>query len=69
MSLKDVSTHFAFGENWASYAAIIDEPHIVEAEKALIRLFAMCYRTRLLSTLAAAPDFMPWRLAVRVPQG
>jgi SAM-dependent methyltransferase len=41
MSLKDVSTHFAFGENWANYAATIDERHIVEAEKALIRLFGI----------------------------
>jgi 2-polyprenyl-6-hydroxyphenyl methylase/3-demethylubiquinone-9 3-methyltransferase len=39
MSLKDISSHFAFGENWASYAETIDESRIVEAEQALIRLF------------------------------
>jgi SAM-dependent methyltransferase len=39
MSLKDVSAHFAFGENWASYAATTDEPRIAEAAKALICLF------------------------------
>lgn len=38
-SLKDVSAHFAFGENWASYAATIDAGRIAEAEKALVRLF------------------------------
>ena len=48
MSLKDASAHFAFGENWASYASTIDEPRIVEAEKALIHLFGsdgLCGKT------------------------
>jgi 2-polyprenyl-3-methyl-5-hydroxy-6-metoxy-1,4-benzoquinol methylase len=38
-TLKEVSAHFAFGENWASYAATIDAGRIAEAEKALVRLF------------------------------
>src|SRR5438128_88931 len=37
-SLKDVSTHFAFGQNWASYAGIIDEARIGEAGRGLVRL-------------------------------
>jgi SAM-dependent methyltransferase len=37
-SLKDVSTHFAFGQNWASYAGIIDDARIAEAERGLARL-------------------------------
>lgn len=37
-ALKDLSTHFAFGENWASYAVTIDAARIAEAEKALARL-------------------------------
>jgi 2-polyprenyl-6-hydroxyphenyl methylase/3-demethylubiquinone-9 3-methyltransferase len=37
-ALKDLSSHFAFGENWASYAATIDEARIAEAEKALVHL-------------------------------
>src|SRR5712675_1551386 len=37
-SLKDVSTHFAFGQNWASYAGIIDDARIAEAERGLVRL-------------------------------
>ena len=37
-SLKDVSAHFAFGENWASYAALIDERRIKEAKDGLVRL-------------------------------
>jgi 2-polyprenyl-3-methyl-5-hydroxy-6-metoxy-1,4-benzoquinol methylase len=37
-SLKDVSAHFAFGENWASYAGLIDERRIKEAKDGLVRL-------------------------------
>jgi SAM-dependent methyltransferase len=37
-SLKHVSTHFAFGQNWASYAGIIDDARIVEAGRGLVRL-------------------------------
>jgi 2-polyprenyl-6-hydroxyphenyl methylase/3-demethylubiquinone-9 3-methyltransferase len=37
-SLKDASSHFAFGENWASYARIVDEERICEAERGLVRL-------------------------------
>ncbi len=37
-SLKDVTTHFAFGQNWASYAAIIDDARVAEAERGLLRL-------------------------------
>jgi len=37
-SLKDVATHFAFGENWASYARAIDSERIAEAEKGLTHL-------------------------------
>src|SRR5262245_28967714 len=37
-SLKDVSAHFAFGENWASYAELIDEGRIKEAKDGLVRL-------------------------------
>ena len=38
-SLKDVSTHFAFGRNWSDYAATIDEPRIAEAMRGLVHLF------------------------------
>src|SRR5262245_43707281 len=37
-SLKDVSEHFAFGENWASYASLIDEDRVASAEQGLVRL-------------------------------
>jgi SAM-dependent methyltransferase len=37
-SLKDVSAHFAFGENWASYADLIDDRRIKEAKDGLVRL-------------------------------
>ncbi|MDA8232965.1 MAG: class I SAM-dependent methyltransferase [Magnetospirillum sp.] len=37
-ALKDVRSHFAFGENWASYARTIDSDRIAEAEKGLLRL-------------------------------
>ena len=36
--LKDVETHFAFGENWASYAKLIGESQIAAAEQGLVRL-------------------------------
>jgi 2-polyprenyl-3-methyl-5-hydroxy-6-metoxy-1,4-benzoquinol methylase len=29
---------FAFGENWASYASLVDEERLAEAERALVRL-------------------------------
>jgi len=38
VSLKDISSHFAFGENWSSYADTIDETRLAEAEKGLVRL-------------------------------
>jgi SAM-dependent methyltransferase len=38
--LKDVSTHFSFGENWRNYAAHIDASAIAEAEKGLLKLIA-----------------------------
>ena len=37
-NLKNVQAHFAFGKNWASYAAQIDEPRIEEATKWLLKL-------------------------------
>jgi 2-polyprenyl-6-hydroxyphenyl methylase/3-demethylubiquinone-9 3-methyltransferase len=40
-SLKDISTHFAFGQNWASYAGLIDEARIAEAERGLVRLLGI----------------------------
>lgn len=36
--LKNVETHFAFGENWAEYAKHIDAIKIEEAEKGLLKL-------------------------------
>lgn len=36
--LKKLETHFAFGKNWSSYAALIDEPQIEEATKGLLKL-------------------------------
>ncbi len=36
--LRDVESHFAFGENWASYAGLIDEERLAEAEGGLERL-------------------------------
>ncbi len=36
--LKDQSTHFAFGKNWASYANLIGEAEIEEARRGLIKL-------------------------------
>ena len=38
-SLKDVTTHFSFGRNWASYAGIIDDARLAEAERGLVHLF------------------------------
>lgn len=35
---KDVSRHFAFGQNWASYATMIDESRIKSAQEGLVRL-------------------------------
>jgi 2-polyprenyl-3-methyl-5-hydroxy-6-metoxy-1,4-benzoquinol methylase len=37
-NLKNVEAHFAFGKNWAAYAALIDEPQIEEATKGLLKL-------------------------------
>jgi SAM-dependent methyltransferase len=37
-NLKNIESHFAFGKNWASYAALIAEPQIEEAKKALLKL-------------------------------
>jgi 2-polyprenyl-6-hydroxyphenyl methylase/3-demethylubiquinone-9 3-methyltransferase len=36
--LKDASTHFAFGKNWASYAELIDQRQIDESKIALVKL-------------------------------
>ena len=36
--LEDVESHFAFGENWAAYAAGIGDEEIREAEKGLLKL-------------------------------
>jgi SAM-dependent methyltransferase len=38
--LKDVSTHFSFGENWRDYAQHIDAAAISEAEKGLLKLIS-----------------------------
>ena len=35
---KDAETHFKFGANWASYAALIGERQIEEAKKGLLKL-------------------------------
>lgn len=39
-NLKSLDSHFQFGDNWASYAKHIDERHIVEAGRGLLRLMA-----------------------------
>ncbi|WP_274629292.1 class I SAM-dependent methyltransferase [Arvimicrobium flavum] len=39
--LKDVSTHFAFGENWKRYSALIDENRIRDAANELKRLLGV----------------------------
>src|SRR5436853_3285813 len=36
--MSDVSTHFAFGENWSDYARTIDEPRIASAVENLQRI-------------------------------
>jgi len=38
MDLKNVSSHFRFGENWESYARIVDDARIAEAVKGLAKL-------------------------------
>ena len=37
-SRKNIETNFAFGKNWASYAALIGEPQIEEAKIGLLKL-------------------------------
>lgn len=37
--LRALSTHFKFGENWASYARTIDQTMLDEAKEGLVRLF------------------------------
>lgn len=37
-SLKKLDSHFAFGENWASYAKLIGEPQIEQAKEGLLKL-------------------------------
>ena len=37
-SLREAGSHFAFGQNWASYADLIDEERVAEAERGLVRL-------------------------------
>jgi 2-polyprenyl-6-hydroxyphenyl methylase/3-demethylubiquinone-9 3-methyltransferase len=37
-TLPNAATRFAFGDNWASYAALVDEERLVEAERGLVRL-------------------------------
>jgi predicted RNA methylase len=37
---RSLETHFAFGKNWASYAALIDKAQIDEAKKGLLRLIS-----------------------------
>jgi 2-polyprenyl-6-hydroxyphenyl methylase/3-demethylubiquinone-9 3-methyltransferase len=36
--LRDISSHFAFGENWASFAAQVDETSIRFSEESLLKL-------------------------------
>src|SRR5262245_11434725 len=38
VTAKDSSAQFAFGENWASYAALVDDDRLEEAERGLVRL-------------------------------
>jgi 2-polyprenyl-3-methyl-5-hydroxy-6-metoxy-1,4-benzoquinol methylase len=38
LEATDVSAHFAFGENWADYAKLIDEPRIAQATEDVRRL-------------------------------
>lgn len=37
--LSAARTHFRFGDNWASYASLIDEPSIDAAQDGLVKLF------------------------------
>lgn len=37
-ALKKLDSHFAFGENWASYAKLIGEPQIEQAREGLLKL-------------------------------
>ncbi|EKS36388.1 class I SAM-dependent methyltransferase [Afipia broomeae] len=37
-SLKNLDSHFAFGENWASYSKLIGEPQIDHAKEGLLKL-------------------------------
>jgi SAM-dependent methyltransferase len=37
-SSKELASHFAFGRNWKSYAGLIDETRIAQAEQGLVRL-------------------------------
>ena len=37
-SLRDLGSHFAFGQNWASYAELINEERLAEADRGLLRL-------------------------------
>lgn len=37
-TFPNASTRFAFGDNWASYAALVDEERLAEAERGLVRL-------------------------------
>lgn len=39
-NLKDVDSHFGFGENWRDYSAIIDEDRIAEAQKGILKLLS-----------------------------
>ncbi len=36
-NLKNVESHFEFGKNWASYAALIEEPQIERAQDGLLK--------------------------------
>jgi 2-polyprenyl-3-methyl-5-hydroxy-6-metoxy-1,4-benzoquinol methylase len=40
-TLTDVRAHFSFGENWASYAHLIDEDAIAESVQGVIRLLGI----------------------------
>lgn len=37
-ALKKLDSHFAFGENWASYSKLIGEPQIARAKEGLLKL-------------------------------
>jgi len=39
--LRDVSTHFRFGENWREYARHIDSERIAQAQSELVRLLGL----------------------------